>query len=260
MSDSGIDDLDEKAHALLAAREGPRRRARARVARALADADPHMLPLPTGELAAWRLGEGPAVLLVHGWEDDNALWGPAIDLFASWGRPVVVIDLPGHGFSTATDASINGVGAAVKLAAESLGPIEALMGHSYGCGAIIHALSHGLAPRKTVLIASPVPRTRPRRPLDAEGVDPAVLERAETLRQEQARTQTEKIEAAISAMTAPCLIIHSIDDEQTPLSNSQRLAHLWPESELFLADQLGHRFVAQDGDVLEKAVRFIEEA
>ncbi len=260
MSDSQFDDVDEKARALLTARDAPRRRARPRVARALADAEPHMLSLPTGDLAAWRLGEGPAVLLVHGWEDDNALWGPAIDLFASWGRPVVVIDLPGHGYSTATDASIGGVGLAVKTAAEQLGPIEALVGHSYGCGAIIHALSHGLAPRKTVLIASPVPRTRPRRPLDGEGVEPQVLARAETLRQEHARTQTEKIEAAIRAMTAPCLIIHSIDDEQTPLSNSQRLAQLWPGSELFLADQLGHRFVAQDADVLDKAVRFIEEA
>jgi hypothetical protein len=53
-------------------------------------------------------------------------------------------------------------------------------------------------------------------------------------------------------------VVHSIDDEQTPLSNSQRLAALWPGAELFLADQLGHRFVAQDGDVLERVVLFVE--
>ena len=261
MSDSQGDEVEERALALLKDRDAPRRRARPRVARALSEAVEHMLPVASGEVAAWRLGEGPAVLMVHGWEDDNALWGPAIDLFSQWGRPVVVIDLPGHGFSTATDASIRSVGEAVIAAAEALGPVEALIGHSYGCGAIIHALSHGLAPRKTVLIASPVPRTRPRKPLEVDDdVPPEVVARAEELRQQHAVGQTERIEAALTAMTAPCLVVHSIDDEQTPLSNSQRLVELWPGADLFLADQLGHRFVAQDGDVLERIVRFVEEA
>ena len=36
-----------------------------RAARALAEAEEVMLPVSSGEIAAWRLGEGPAVLLVH---------------------------------------------------------------------------------------------------------------------------------------------------------------------------------------------------
>jgi pimeloyl-ACP methyl ester carboxylesterase len=256
---TSVEDVDRQARALLAERDTPRRRARPRVGRALAEAEEHNLPIASGEIAAWRLGEGPAVLFVHGWEDDNALWGPAIDLFAQWGRPSVAIDLPGHGLSTASDPSMRSAGEAVRAAADGLGPIEAVIGHSYGCGAIIQALSHGLAVRKAVLISSPVPRTRPRKPLDGvEDIDPAVVARAEELRQARAVGQTEKIEAAIAAMTTPCLIVHSIDDEQTPLSNSQRLAQLWPGAELFLADQLGHRFVAQDGDVLDHIVRWVE--
>ncbi|MEI7931575.1 MAG: hypothetical protein WCI21_00735, partial [Alphaproteobacteria bacterium] len=105
----------------------------------------------------------------------------------------------------------------------------------------------------------PVPRTRPRKPLDVEA-EPEVLERAEEIRQARAAGQTEKIEAALAGMTTPCLAVCSIDDEQTPLSNSQRLVDLWPGAELFLADQLGHRFVAQDGDVLDRVVRFVEAA
>ena len=255
------DDIDRQARELLAGRDGPRRRARPRVGRALAEAAEHMLPIDSGEISAWRLGEGPAVLMVHGWEDDYALWGPAIDLFAQWGRPVVAIDLPGHGLSTATDPSIRSAGQAIRAATEILGPIEAVIGHSYGCGAIIHALSHGVQVRKAVLIASPVPRTRPRKPLEGvEDYDPAVVARAEELRQARAVGQTERIEAAIAAMTTPCLIVHSIDDEQTPLSNSQRLAQLWPDAEAFWADQLGHRFIAQDGDVLDHIVRWVEGA
>lgn len=258
MTDSTIDDLDRQALELLRHREQPRRRARPRVSRALADAEDIAVETPAGEVAAWRLGEGPAVLMVHGWEDDNSLWGPAIEAFQQWGRPIVTMDLPGHGFSPAEDASVTSVSNAVQAVAAALGPVSAIIGHSYGCAAIIHALGHGMAVDKAVLIASPVPRTQPRRPLEFDDVDPDVLRRAEEIRAERGAGLTEKIEASIRQMTAKALVVCSIDDDRTPLSNSQRLAELWPGAELFLADGLGHRFVAQDDDVIARIVDFVE--
>lgn len=260
MSDSAALDVDAQARALLAERGTPRRRARPRLARPLQDAEEITVSLNGGEVAAWRLGTGPAVLLVHGWEDDNALWGPLIERFAQWGRPVVALDLPGHGFSSLEDASIGAVSAAVREVAAQAGPVFAAVGHSYGCAALIHALGHGLSLERVVLVATPVPRTQPRRPLEIEGVDPTVLARAEELRQAHAAGQTEKIEQSIQVMTTPALVVHSIDDEQTPLANAQRLTGLWPDAELMLTDGLGHRFVAQDDDVLERVVGFVEGA
>src|SRR5215203_5335013 len=137
MTDSTADDLESQARALLEAWGTPRRRARPRVSRALADAVEHEIALPSGAVAAWRLGRGPAVMLVHGWEDDNALWGPLADSFGREGRPVVALDLPGHGFSHATDASPRGAAKAVRETAAALGPIEAVVGHSYGCTAAL---------------------------------------------------------------------------------------------------------------------------
>ena len=59
-------------------------------------------------------------------------------------------------------------------------------------------------------------------------------------------------------MTAPALIVHSIDDEQCPMGNAERMAQLWRGSELLLVDGLGHRFVAQDAAVLQRVVEFCE--
>jgi pimeloyl-ACP methyl ester carboxylesterase len=260
VTDSPHPDLEIQALNLLGERAAPRRRARPRVARALGDAEQHDIETPFGVTAAWKLGDAdaPAVLLVHGWEDDNALWGPAIEAFAAWGRPVIAIDLPGHGFSPSQDASIKSAGAAIVETARRLGPVTAVVGHSYGCGAIIHALGHGLAADRAVLIATPVPRTRPRLPLVIDGVDAAVLARAEVLRQDRARQQSEKIEQAIAAMTTPMLAIHSLDDEQCPFANAQRLTALWPGSDLLAVDSLGHRFIAQDRDVIERMIAFVE--
>jgi pimeloyl-ACP methyl ester carboxylesterase len=225
----------------------------------LADADHYEIETPFGLVAAWRLGgEAPAVLLVHGWEDDNALWGPAIDAFTAWGRPVIAIDLPGHGFSPSEDASIKSAGAAIVETARRLGPVTATVGHSYGCWAIIQALGHGLAADRAVLIATPVPRTRLRAPLVVDGVDPAVLARADVLRQARAHQQTEEVEQAVAAMTTPMLAIQSLDDEQCPFTNSERLTALWPGSDLLAVDGLGHRFIAQDRDVIDRMVGFVE--
>jgi pimeloyl-ACP methyl ester carboxylesterase len=169
---------------------------------------------------------------------------------------VVSLDLPGHGLSPCEDASIDSAAAALLEIQKSAGPIFAAVGHSYGCAVIVHAIGKGLAVDRVALLATPIPRTQPRRWLEADA-EPAVVARANAIREEYARAETGRVEAAIAAMTARCLAIHSIDDEQTPLSNAQRLVDLWPGADLMLADGLGHRFVAQDGDVLQRMAEFI---
>ena len=59
--------LDDEARALLKDVMTPKRRARVRLAEPLRDAQSVEIDTPHGKVAAWRLGEGPAVLLVHGW-------------------------------------------------------------------------------------------------------------------------------------------------------------------------------------------------
>lgn len=258
MNDSTAE-IEAQARALLERIGTPRRRARPRVSRALQEASEHEIDTPSGPLSAWRIGEGPAVLMIHGWEDDNALWGPLADRFAREARAVIAFDLPGHGFSQASDASPLGAGVAVKAVADALGPIDAVIGHSFGCLAAIMAIAMGLQVSHAVLIATPVPRTRARTELRVDFEAPeAVYRRALEISAEGEGERVERLERTVRGMTAAALIIHSIDDEQTPVDNAYRLADLWPGAELMLTDDLGHRFVAQDASVLERIVEFVE--
>jgi pimeloyl-ACP methyl ester carboxylesterase len=77
----------------------PPRREEPRLADALVSVERHMLPSPQGAVAAWRVGEGPAVLLVHGYADDHSLWSVLIEALIVRDRPLVALDLPAHGFS-----------------------------------------------------------------------------------------------------------------------------------------------------------------
>jgi len=272
MTDLSDPALDAEAMALLEEAAKPKRRVRPRLARRLADAQDLEVDTPNGPVMAWRLGDGPASLLVHGWEDDNALWSPLIDAFADIYRAVVVLDLPGHGFSPAETHSVDSAGEAVVAVAKALGPIDSIVGHSFGCPASIYALSHGLTVDKAVMIASPMPRTKGRGEEDwsrrwkdrqlERGADPVVVDRAAEIMAKEWEGKAgghAMVEAEIPGMTAQALILHSMDDEQCPFGNSQEMAARWPGSELFPLDGLGHRLIAQDPEVIARVIAFVDD-
>lgn len=269
MSDLHDDDLETEALRLADEARRPKRRVRPRLARALARGEDLEVDTPHGPVMAWRLGVGPATLLIHGWEDDNALWSPLIDACERLGRAVIAFDLPGHGWSPSEAHSMEAAGEAALAVAAALGPVDSVVGHSFGCGVCVYALAHGLAAPRAVLIATPAPRTKPYDRFGEkwigervdEGEDPEVAARAAEILRQRMNDPAEpaySAEADIPAMAAKALILHSLDDEVCPVGNSQAMADLWPGSDLVLTDELGHRLIAQDPAVVQRVLDFVE--
>ena len=255
-----MSELDDQAEELIEALTIPKRRVRPRLAEPLRAAAEHDIDTPSGPVRVWRLGKGPAVLLIHGWDDDNCLWGPLIEKLGDVGRPVVALDLPGHGFSSAEDPSARSAVAAVRAVATALAPIDAVVGHSFGCAVAIQAMAGGLDVQRAAFIATPVPKpgTRWNRARRA-GVPEEVIARAAelyALRPEAAEPPFD-LAAAVPKMTAAALFLHAVDDEQCPVEDAEALRGLWPGAKLALADGLGHRLIAQDGAMLDRIVAFI---
>ena len=130
-------------------------------------------------------------------------------------------------------------------------------------------MARGLRVDRAVMIASPSPRSKPRdedwanawaeRQI-SRGADPEVALRASDLarRHDMVKTGLGPIEQDLPVMTAPALILHSEDDPQCPFGNSVKMADLWPGSSLFLLEGLGHRPIAQNAAVIERAINFVE--
>lgn len=62
----------------------------------------------SGELGGWACGEGPRLVFVHGFTQTAASWKPIAELFAGDGYESVVVDVPGHGASTAVRVDLRG--------------------------------------------------------------------------------------------------------------------------------------------------------
>jgi len=228
----------------------------------------------SGPVAAWSFGPTapltPAVLLVHGWEDDHLSWASLIDKLVTRGYRVIAPDLPGHGRSPARLTSIPVMAAglaAVAREAEKIGavsatqPFQAVIAHSLGGTATLLAASEmGLAAERYAIMAAPNhPRLFAGAMMKMFGLDP---------------TQTEQVFAAIERLIGrsmdslylppklrsfrqPGLILHSRDDRTVPLQHSQENAAAWPRADFRILDGLGHRKMMLDDGVQAMLLHFI---
>ena len=255
-------DLDAQAQVLLDSLR-PRRRVRPRLAPPLIEAEDREIETPYGPVMAWRTTGRPVTLAVHGWEDDNCLWGPFIERCAEIGRGVVAFDLPGHGFSQAEAAMPVAAAAAVRAVAEAMGPIDSIIAHSFGGMASVIALAEGLSVERVVTIASGAHDGKVWADRFADrGVPREVIDRAHVLHEAMTGQAgfAPSITGLLPKMTAKALIVHSTDDEVVSIEHAYRIAELWPGAKLALYDDLGHRPIAQDPAVLDRAVAFLEGA
>jgi pimeloyl-ACP methyl ester carboxylesterase len=210
---------------------------------------------------AWRWGEGPAVLLVHGWEDDHHCFDAIIAALVKRGHAVVAFDLPAHGKSGGTQSTIPLAAQAMQGVAEALGPVRAVAGHSLGGAAATFAITQGwLDVERAVVIAAP---TGPTYMLNAIakrfGMNDA---RKEKLFEELKRVigyRPEEIELLpkLASLDIPALIVHSKDDAMVRFVTGEKWAANWPGAQLIALEKLGHRRLLFDPATAGKIADFV---
>ncbi len=239
----------------------PRRFARpAREREALKDARP--LPLRAGVGAhAWG-GDGPIVLLVHGWEGRGTQLAAFVDPLVDAGYRVVALDGPAHGDAPGRTTDVLEYAHALLRVGEELGPVAAVVAHSFGVAATTIALSRGMRVARVVLIAGPASLHEVvDRAVGMMGLSDRTARRFHALLRERVGHEMEIMDVAGmgSRLQVPALVVHDVDDAEVPFADAATLAARWPGARLKSVHGHGHRRILRADEVVRGAVEFIAE-
>lgn len=234
----------------------PRRRAA--VASSAAWTSRHVLARTDGDLVWWSAGDGPIVMLVHGWEGTHADLDAFVEPLVARGFRVVAADSCAHGESGGAIASIPIFSRDIEALAHVLAPasIAAIVAHSMGGAAVADALARGLQAQRVVLVASPHQYERYVRWRASEhGIDAErLIEAVTTMGVDVASTDLRE---TVAGLTTPALIVHATDDRTVDMHSAKAITASWPGSQLRLFEGLGHNRILRDATVVDEIVAYV---
>lgn len=212
------------------------------------------------QLAAWAWGEGPVVLLVHGWRGHSAQLNGFIAPLSRSGFRVVAFDQPAHGRSTGRRTNVLEMAEAVQAVAGAVGALHAVVAHSLGATASAIALHDHLPADRAVLLAPPAEAPLFARALAATlGLSPERTEGMIAQVERDVGRQLESFDVRNFAgwIRQPALVFHDVGDREVPFAHGRAIADAWPGATFVPLQGLGHRRLLADPGVIGESVAFL---
>ncbi len=222
-----------------------------------------------GETIAVRTwGEGPTVLLCHGWGGRGTQFSALIEALVETGHRVVAFDAPAHGDSTGKRTNMLKVASTIAAIAQMQAPVSALIGHSFGCGTALLAIDRYHVPSDKVVLFSCFTDTHwiTERFADAFSISEEVIA---AMRDEAMRRFAHHFDTpwdwlqispvnTISRVTGDLLLIHDRHDAEVPYDHAQKLLEIAPHARLLTTEKLGHKKILMNRRCIDACIELID--
>ena len=223
-------------------------------------------PFEAAGLRGFAAGDGPLVLLVHGWGGWASRLGALVRPLVESGHRVVGIDLPAHGSSPGRRSNPFEMSEALLEAAGSLGPLRAVVAHSFGGIVSLLAMDRGLKPESAVYLA-PALRAEQIRTRFAElfRLPPRVMDALVRRINRQfgsdvwERLDGRRIAERLAArdLDLPVLILHDPEDRDARYSDALAMSEILPAARLRSMPGAGHHRIVVDEQAVTATVEFV---
>ena len=240
----------------------PSARARARDAEALAAVEPVVVEVEGHPRPGFAVGEGPLMILAHGWGGRAAQMLELAQAVARNGYRAVAIDLPGH--NTDDRRTSDGFQMAAGLGAieAGFGPPAGVIAHSLGAMATVMAF--GDRPPGVAVWLAPVLDVRDslqvfsQRAMLAPWTTRALRRRVERFIGDWWPSLTAGPETDLPG--TQLLLVHDPADPDSAFDLSVELAKRRPHTRLVEARGTGHNRLLRDAATIDQVVRFLDES
>ena len=212
--------------------------------------------------SAWYWGEGPVVILVHGWSSKGFHYRKFIDPMVDAGFTVVIPDLPGHVRSEGASSNVLEFKETLEAISLHFTNVYGLVGHSLGAMACILMLADNkVAVEKLVVANSAIYAdsimTRFMEQIKGNArIKKALVKRLSRIFNQDFNYYSTVDRIHDIQVKPEILVIGDENDKEVSVNEAKELADV-TKSELLITKQLGHNGGLKDDQVIKTITEFL---
>lgn len=229
-----------------------------------ANADQHFV-VNTGDygINVYRWGDGPVIIGMHGWRGSGRQFRQFIAPLTQRGYSLVLFDAPAHGGHRATSTSVPEFAEVLLAIDRQLGATYAVIAHSLGAMATVHALREGLHIQRLALLAPGLNVAAIyRRFCQQLGLNQRLAAALRVVIEQRMDDivaapswQLFSLEAAQPYLVCPGVLAFDEDDTEITVADMQALQTAWSQAAVYQSNGLGHFRILKDPMVIEHVVK-----
>ncbi len=211
-------------------------------------------------LAATYWGDGPTVLLAHGWNSRGTHFGAFITALVEAGCRAVAVDAPAHGDSPGRQANVFQYGVGLLADRWPARPNGRGGGALVWCGRRRDRRSQWIErgasrpDQRSRLCCAVVERWGRRHRLSESDI-PTFVRLVE--REVGQPIDALDIVQIAARLTHPVLVVHDRSDEAIPVEDGLAVASAWPGAKMLITERYGHGRILIAKEVVREVVTFL---
>jgi pimeloyl-ACP methyl ester carboxylesterase len=212
-------------------------------------------------------GNGPTVLLAHGWGGHAGQMHALAAELAEAGMRPVIMEMPAHGRSAGLKSNLVQFARAIEYVVARLGdsgqPVHVLVAHSLGATAAAFAAARSLPVERLVLLAPAAsPPAYMRWFAQVFGLTERTRAGLQGLIESREGVLVHHFEPRMlgARVGMPLLVVHDRKDTINPFSDGEAYVRHIAGARLFATEGLGHRAILKDATVIQQVVAFSSDA
>jgi pimeloyl-ACP methyl ester carboxylesterase len=201
------------------------------------------------------------ILLVHGWSGRGTQLFKIADELVKNGYSTISFDAPAHGKSEGKTTIMSEFIASILEIEKQYGQFEIAIGHSLGGMSVLNAIKDGLQVKKAIIIGSgDVVQDILDEFISKLGLKPEISNKLRDYFENKYQLKMNDFSAyrAAQNVQVPTLVIHDNHDPEVPVKAGIHIHKYLQNGTLFLTDNLGHRKILGNQNVIKKIIDFIK--
>ncbi len=211
-------------------------------------------------------GQGPLVVMMHGWSGSGVQFRRLIPGLVAAGYQVAAFDAPAHGSNPGKHTHLLEFSDSLVAIQQQIGPVDTVMAHSLGGMAAVVAVQRGLSVRQMVLFGPHLDVQKMYQSYsDLLNLNPKLSQRfRDKIGEKMAEIfQVDDVWGLLTPANLLAqndfqgLLIYDNEDDEIPQDQFKAVARHWRDCRVLETEGLGHHQILKDETVIESVIAFM---